>query len=178
MEDIPNTTKHLQERFDELQSAYSGNITLHLASENMLDKLFEERLEQNDMLPLGENGNLLLVETSYFSPPIGLQNILLRIKTKGYHPVLAHPERYLYMDVKYYEKLKSMGVKFQLNLFSVYGLYGKEVQKNAYKLQKAGMYEYSGTDLHGLETLKAMLQRKIPHCNNRTLPISDCAKNK
>ena len=49
MEDIPNTTKHLQERFDELQSAYSGNITLHLASENMLDKLFEERLEQNDM---------------------------------------------------------------------------------------------------------------------------------
>ena len=39
MEDIPNTTKHLQERFDELQSAYSGNITLHLASENMLDKL-------------------------------------------------------------------------------------------------------------------------------------------
>ena len=144
----------------------------------MLDKLFEERLEQNDMLPLGENGKLLLVETSYFSPPIGLQNILLRIKTKGYHPVLAHPERYLYMDVKYYEKLKSMGVKFQLNLFSVYGLYGKEVQKNAYKLQKAGMYEYSGTDLHGLETLKAMLQRKIPHCNNRTLPISDCAKNK
>lgn len=178
MEDIPNTTKHLQERFDELQSAYSGNITLHLASENMLDKLFEERLEQNDMLPLGENGKLLLVETSYFSPPIGLQNILLRIKTKGYHPVLAHPERYLYMDVKYYEKLKSMGVKFQLNLFSVYGLYGKEVQKNAYKLQKAGMYEYSGTDLHGLETLKAMLQRKIPHCNNRTLPISDCAKKK
>lgn len=89
MEDIPNTTKHLQERFDELQSAYSGNITLHLASENMLDKLFEERLEQNDMLPLGENGKLLLVETSYFSPPIGLQNILLRIKTKGYHPVLA-----------------------------------------------------------------------------------------
>ena len=77
------------------------------------------------------------------------------------------------MDVKYYEKLKSIGVKFQLNLFSVYGLYGKEVQKNAYKLQKAGMYEYSGTDLHGFETLKAMLQRKIPHCNNRILPIGD-----
>lgn len=86
MEDIPNTTKHLQERFDELQSAYSGNITLHLASENMLDKLFEERLNRTICCHWEKNGKLLLVETSYFSPPIGLQNILLRIKTKGYHP--------------------------------------------------------------------------------------------
>lgn len=169
MEDMPNTTQHLRERFDELQSAYCGNITLHLASENMLDKLFEERLELNDMLPLGENGKFLLVETSYFSPPMGLQNILLRIKAKGYHPVLAHPERYLYMDVEYYKKLKSMGIKFQLNIFSLYELYGKEVQKNAYKLQKAGMYEYSSTDLHRLETLKIMLQRKISHCNQRVI---------
>lgn len=177
MEDMPNTTGHLRERFAELQAAYNGNVNLHLASENMLDKLFEERLEQNDLLPLCEDGKHLLVETSYFNPPMGLQNILLRIKAKGYHPVLAHPERYLYMDIEYYEKLKSMGVKFQLNLFSVYGLYGKEVLKNAYKLQKAGMYEYSGTDLHGLEALKTMLQRKISHCDNRTLSISpQCQK--
>ena len=78
MEDIPNTTAHLRERFAELQATYTGPITLHLAAENMLDNLFEERLEKNDLLPLGENGNHLLVETSYFSPPMGLSNILPR----------------------------------------------------------------------------------------------------
>ena len=82
MEDIPNTTALLRERFIELQALYIGPIILHLAAENMLDNLFEERLEKKDLLPLGENGDHLLVETSYFSPPIGLSNILFRIKLK------------------------------------------------------------------------------------------------
>ena len=53
MEDIPNTTDHLKERFKELQAAYKGNVLLRLASENMLDSLFEERLDKNDLLPIG-----------------------------------------------------------------------------------------------------------------------------
>lgn len=52
MEDIPNTTAYLRERFAELKAAYDGRIELHLAAENMLDNLFEERLENNDLLPL------------------------------------------------------------------------------------------------------------------------------
>lgn len=161
MEDMPNTTTHLRECYAELQAAYSGRIKLHLASENMLDNLFEERLEKNDLLPLGENGDHLLVETSCFNPPMGLNNLLLRIKSKGYVPVLAHPERYTYMDENEYPILKSMSIKFQLNLYSFCGLYGKKVQRKAYKLQKESMYEYIGTDLHQLETLKSMLQQKI-----------------
>lgn len=161
MEDIPNTTAYLRERFAELQAIYTGPITLHLAAENMLDNLFEERLEKNDLLPLGENGDHLLVETSYFSPPMGLNNILLRIKAKGYYPILAHPERYVYMGESDYRQLKGIGVKFQLNLYSFCGLYGKKVQRKAYKLQKESMYEYIGTDLHQLGTLKSMLQQKI-----------------
>lgn len=161
MEDIPNTTAHLHERFAELQVAYSGNVTLHLASENMLDKLFEERLEKNDLLPLDKDGKHLLVETSYFSPPVGLQNILLRIKAKGYYPVLAHPERYIYMNKKDYQTLKYLGVKFQLNLSALMGMYGKDVQKKANRLQKARMYEYTGTDLHRLETLGNYMRKRI-----------------
>jgi tyrosine-protein phosphatase YwqE len=98
MEDIPNTTEKLRDRFMELKAAYQGSIVLNLASENMLDNLFEERLEKNDLLPIGKDGKHLLVETSYFNPPMGLNNILLRIKAKGYYPVLAHLERYLYMS--------------------------------------------------------------------------------
>lgn len=86
MEDMPNRTADLKERFAELDAAYQGNITLHLAAENMLDNLFEERLAKNDLLPLGKDGRHLLVETSYFNPPMGLNNILLRIKAKGMFP--------------------------------------------------------------------------------------------
>lgn len=160
MEDIPNTTAHLRERFLALQAAYNGNVILHLAAENMLDNLFEEHLAKNDLLPIGEKNNHLLVETSYFNPPTGLYEMLQRIQAKGYYPILAHPERYLYMDENDYQRLKSMNVKFQLNLVSLMGMYGKEVKKKAGRLQRGSMYDFTGTDLHRLETLRSMLQHR------------------
>ncbi len=161
MEDIPNTPAQLKARFAELQKAYSGPVKLHLAAENMLDNLFEERLENNELLPLGENGDHLLVETSYFNPPMGMKNMLLGIKAKGYYPVLAHPERYVYMSDSDYRELKDMGVKFQLNLFSLFGFYGETAQKKSKAMQKKGMYDYAGTDLHRVEVLRRALQEKI-----------------
>ena len=160
MEDIPNTTEGLRERFSDLQAEYKGSVELNLAAENMIDNLFEERLRGNDLLPLGKEGNQLLVETSYYSPPMGLPDILQRVKAKGYYPVLAHPERYAYMDTDYYRRLKDMGVKFQLNLFSLLGRYGEAAKKKAEYLQKHGMYDYSGTDLHRLVTLEKWVGRK------------------
>lgn len=161
MEDMPNTTQHLRERFAELQAVYQGKVVLNLASENMLDNLFEERLNKEDLLPMGKDGKHLLVETSYFNPPIGLQNILLRIKIKGYFPILAHPERYLYMSESDYQQLKSINIEFQLNQFSKFGMYGKEAQKRSKLLQKQNMYDYSGTDLHRVFTLQNALKTKI-----------------
>lgn len=164
MEDIPNATAGLRQRFAELQEAYRGKIALHLASENMLDNLFEERLAKNDLLPLGNDGKHLLVETSYFNPPVGFQNILLRIKSKGYYPVLAHPERYIYMDDAFYKNLKSLGILFQLNLPSFAGLYVDEVRKKAKQLLKKGMYDLAGTDLHRIGMLEYLTQKcRLPY---------------
>lgn len=157
MEDIPNTTAHLRERFTELQATYTGPITLHLAAENMLDNLFEERLEKNDLLPLGENGDHLLVETSYFTPPMGLSNILLRIKAKGYYPILAHPERYVYMERKDYQRLIELRVKFQLNLPSIAGMYGSRIKKKTMWLLSEKVIAYTGTDIHHYDTFQKLI---------------------
>lgn len=148
MEDIPNTTERLRERFTELQAAYSGPITLHLAAENMLDNLFEERLERNDLLPIGGNGDHLLVETSYFNPPMELHDILRRIMAKGYYPLLAHPERYVYMGEPDYRQFKDMGVKFQLNIPSIAGMYGSQIREKALRLLSDKAIDYTGTDIH------------------------------
>lgn len=169
MEDIPNPTARLRERFAELLAAYKGNVVLNLAAENMLDKLFEERLEQGDLLPLGKDGRHLLVETSYFNPPMGLDDILRRIQAKGYYPLLAHPERYIYMEENDYARLKSMHIKFQLNLFSLMDLYGKEARKRAKELLNKGMYDYIGTDLHRIAVLNNLLEKRNPSDSWRLL---------
>ena len=150
MEDIPNNTEALKLRFKELCAAYKGSIRLHLAAEYMLDSLFNERLQSNDILPIGEIGNHVLIETSYFASPIQLYETLGRIKSKGYYPLLAHPERYQYMDESEYKKLCAMGVKFQLNWASLAGRYGKPEQKKAEWLAKKDMYSVVGSDTHRL----------------------------
>lgn len=159
MEDIPNTTAALRQRFTDLQVAYNGRLRLHLASENMMDPLFEERLEAGDLLPLPEKR--LLVETSYFNPPIDMDGILARVKSKGWYPLLAHPERYMYMDFKRYESLKADDIEFQLNITSLIGAYGPDVKAKAEKLLQAGMYDYSGTDLHRLSSLEHLLDAEV-----------------
>jgi len=158
MEDMPNTTADLRERFGKLQEAYTGGIPLHLASENMMDNLFMERLEADDLLPL--QGRHLLVETSYFNPPMGMDGILARIKSKGYRPVLAHPERYVYMGKKDYVRLKDQDIILQLNIFSLVGFYGEEAKEKAGWLLKNGMYSLSGSDIHSTSYLERPIHHK------------------
>ena len=164
MEDIPNTPQKLKARFAELQAAYTGNITLHLAAEYMIDNNLRKLLqnhcpscvrgtsdtvaEGDELLPIGSKGNHLLVETSYYNPPMRLKETLRQIKSLGYHPLLAHPERYMYMDNDEYRELHEEGIKFQLNLASLAGGYGKTVKKKAEWLLKKELYSIAGSDLH------------------------------
>lgn len=153
MEDVPNTTAALRSRFEELRKEWTGNIELHLAAENMLDNLFEARLEEKDLLPIGEEGKHLLVETSYYNPPIGMEKMLDKIKSAGYFPVLAHPERYRYMDKKEYQKLKDKGIYFQMNYLSLVGAYGETARAKAEWLLEHAMIDLAGSDVHQLDTV-------------------------
>lgn len=161
MEDVPNKTDDLRARFETLLQNYKGGLTLHLGAENMIDNLFEERLKDGDLLTVGSEHDRLLVETSYFTPPYGFYDILETIKTKGLFPILAHPERYIYMSEKDYDRLKSMGVLFQMNLFSLVGLYGERAKKVAGELLKKGFYDYAGTDIHTIRIINHCLEEKI-----------------
>lgn len=170
MEDVPNRTKELRERFAELQDAYHGSIRLSLAAEYMLDSLFTERLASRDLLPIGERGDYLLVETSYFTPPMDLDGLLERIRSAGYFPILAHPERYFYMGHSEYQRLLAAGVKFQLNLGSVVGTYGKEVRRKANWLLRRNAYSIAGSDLHRERMIDSILSYRHP---SRIHPLLD-----
>ena len=214
MEDIPNTPQKLEARFLELKAAYTGNITLHLAAEYMIDNhlrklLREVEKESNtdnncpsfergtsnagniaqevqdnnnspsreypqvegvekksivegvELLPIGSKGNHLLVETSYYNPPMRFRETLRQIKSLGYHPLLAHPERYMYMDNDEYQELHNEGVRFQLNLPSLCGAYGNTVKKRAQWLLKNGLYDAIGSDTHCEDAIEFITKCKL-----------------
>lgn len=158
MEDVPNETVHLQQQFEVLKHRYAGAMKLELAAEYMLDNLFKERLEKDDLLPLQEGKRYLLVETSYFNPPMDLLSVLQRIQQKGYYPLLAHPERYEYMRMADYRVLKEEHISFQLNLPSLVGMYGKSVQEKSEALLAANMYNRFGCDTHSMQFYQRFLQ--------------------
>ena len=158
MEDVPNTPDGLRSRFAELTQAYSGPVELRLAAENMIDPLFEKRLAENDLLPIGERGDHLLVETSYINAPVRFRELLMEIKSKGYFPVLAHPERYRYMTEKDYRWMKDNDIIFQTNLFSLLGIYGPDAAKKAEWLLNQGLTDIVGSDIHRPSMLRFFSQ--------------------
>ncbi|MBQ8520352.1 MAG: hypothetical protein IJ456_03020 [Bacteroides sp.] len=154
MEDFPNSTQGLEENFHSLLNAYNGPLELALASEYMLDAGFPSRLPRQ-VLPLGKRH--LLVETSYMYGPSGLHDILFNVCNHGFQPVIAHPERYMYMSEADYRRLKEQGYSLQLNLMSLSGYYGKRPQLVSEDLLAKGWYDFVGSDLHHLHRYQPML---------------------
>ena len=131
--------------------------TLKLGAEYMLEGSFY--VTKNISL-LTYAGRHVLVETSYLTPPMGFISLLNGLKNGGYLLVLAHPERYTYMDRSDYETLKKQNIKFQLNYLSLVGVYGTHVKEKAAYLLKDGMYDYVGSDIHHLAWYQKNIQLK------------------
>src|SRR5690554_6366383 len=113
---------------------------------------------------------------SYLNPPSKLYDILFELQMAGYKPVLAHPERYLFyhFDFNQYEKLKTAGCVFQMNLLSAVGYYGHNIAKVADKLLSAGMIDSVGTAAHHEQHIKAFEGRVLVKNLN---PLKEAIKN-
>ena len=137
MEDVPNTTGGLQDRFAQLRAAYPGPVRLELAAEYMMDTLFLERLRARDLLLHG--GDRVLMETSTWSPPIDLWDLIDET----------------------YEKLIHRGCLLQLNLPSIVGVYGEEARQKAQTLLDKGWYCMFGSDCHRFRAIHAQYQAEV-----------------
>ena len=138
------------------------DINIEAAAEYYLDEDFENKLERGEILTIGEEH--LLFELPFSNFPINLSEILGKILDKSYKPILAHPERYVYLhgSLSNYRRIKDAGCYFQLNTISLTGYYGKAVQKAAEMLVDNGMIDFIGSDMHHLkhaEALKLSLQQ-------------------
>jgi protein-tyrosine phosphatase len=150
----PNTKETISKANDLLNIEIKSypelkDIQIGTAAEYMMDQVFLDLLENEELLLLKDK--MVLVEMSYFQAPINLNEILFKLRTKGYKPVLAHPERYSFFhtkDLSKYQDLKNRGCLFQLNSLSLTPHYGQHVQKIAYKLLQNNMIDFLGSDTH------------------------------
>jgi tyrosine-protein phosphatase YwqE len=174
MEEFPeNTSETLTRRFNGFRSAYAGKIELRLAGEYMLDTGFQKHLQKGNLLTISEQ--TILLETLCIGTPVGVDAILNNIRRKGYNVVMAHPERYSYLTMADYERLHNEGIKYQLNILSLCGVYGNMAQSKSRELLHKGWYDYLGTDIHNLSFFQCKLKRiKLKNnelCNFKSLIV-------
>lgn len=147
----PNTPEIIREGLKKLRQALQlekVDVEVDAAAEYLMDEAFADKIAAGDLLTL--KGKYVLVEMSFISPPPNADQLLFQLQTKGYRPIMAHPERYLYLrgNLEEYERLKERGCLLQLNLLSLLGYYGRDVKNTAIKMLKAGLFDLAGTDLH------------------------------
>lgn len=95
----------------------------------------------------------VLFELPFYAEVSYLRDIIFELKAKGLVPVLAHPERYLFVQKKkevIFEIVK-LGVKLQSNYGSIVGQYGGKAKKIMKFLLKNRLVSYLGTDIHRAE---------------------------
>lgn len=145
------------------------------ASEYLLDATLIARINKERLLCIKDT--YVLVELPFFNNPIDLYEMLFELKMKNYKIILAHPERYRYFhkDSKKFDKLKESGVYFQLNLLSLTGYYGKEIQKTAEQLLENNLYDFTGTDIHNERHIEELRTKPIPFPNKNK--IGDLLEN-
>ena len=147
-----NSTSHILssiERLRDSAAAFSIGIELDTAAEYYMDEELSRRLESGDILTIG--AEYLLFETSFFCEPLNLHEMIYEITMRGYRPLMAHPERYRYInDIQdFYGRLREAGVSFQVNINSFGGYYGSDAKEKAYYLSENGMVDFLGSDIHG-----------------------------
>ena len=124
-------------------------IKLHLGQEicythreNILEKLKEGKL-----LTLNDT-NRILMEFSFYREPENLPEIIYNFGVNGYEVIIAHVERYEWMNLDKVVALRNEGAKIQINSNSYLGLEGFKQKWFVKKLLKLGLVDYVASDTH------------------------------
>ena len=124
-------------------------INLILGNEVYISENVSQLLENEIISKIG-NTNYILMELPLFQEIRYVNQLLGRVQDKGLKIILAHPERYVYIQKnpnKLVDFIES-GIILQGNYASIIGKYGIESKKTMKKLLKAKMIHILASDVH------------------------------
>jgi tyrosine-protein phosphatase YwqE len=147
-----NTPQSISKKLDILKQEIKKagyEIELACAAEYYLDEWFLEKINNPEPL-LSFGDNYVLFETSFINESLNFREIVFALKSAGYKPVLAHPERYTYLYGRFDElvKMHESGILFQININSLSGYYSEAARRTAEKLIDLKLVNFIGTDAH------------------------------
>lgn len=156
--------KYVKDRIKELEiDAKRVGIHLYQANEIYATENICSLIDEGKITTIN-NSRYLIIEFSMKE-----ENIEKNMRTidniieKGYVPIIAHPERYPYIqkNIKIAKELVSKGALLQSNYASIDGFYGQPAKKTLIKLLKNKLIHFLGSDTHRKRTIYANMKKYV-----------------
>lgn len=134
-----------------LQAMNNENIkiNLYLGNEVYIDDNILALIKTGEVATL--NGSrYVLMELPFMNQVQNLKEIIFELVRNGYIPIIAHPERYNFVqkNPSILEEYLEMGALFQGNYQSLWKRYGKKARKTLKILLKNNMIQFLASDIH------------------------------
>lgn len=122
------------------------------------------------------SGPWVVVELPFNHRPPYLEDALFRIEAAGFRPILAHPERYSFVqaDIGILDEFVERGLVLQLTAPALLGEYSTSTRRAAEALLLRGSYALASSDRHHAgsgRSLAAMRQRIIELRDEQTADL-------
>ncbi|HCN61644.1 MULTISPECIES: tyrosine-protein phosphatase [Mammaliicoccus] len=143
--DVDNAIKDLTSN----QQIKDFNIQLYPGQEiRITDKVLED-IDQHQIQGINHS-KYLLIELPSNSMPHYTKNLLYEIQTKGFIPVIAHPERNkaIAQDINLLYELTNNGALSQVTASSLTGELGKNLQKLSIQMIEHNLIHFVASDAH------------------------------
>lgn len=144
-----DTKKQRLNLINQLLKENEIDVELILGNEVYINDEIDDLIMSKQIFTINKT-RYILIELPLYNKINNVEDIIYELKLRGYLPIIAHPERYLYFQQNKQElkKIYESGVYFQCNYGSVIGQYGKDAMNLVTYLLENNMVSFMGTDIH------------------------------
>jgi len=159
------SSKEFLARFEALKQAIQKDlpkINLYLGHEVRYQE--HKPVDYEKYIFQGFKHKYLLIEFSPNSPD-PIHDVIYDLTAKGFIPIIAHIERYSYLEVDDIMRMKSYGAIMQVNSGAILGIDRKPYCKLAKRYMKLGIVDIIASDCHNMDNRKPNLVeslKKVP----------------
>jgi protein-tyrosine phosphatase len=149
-----NSRQTILERVEMVREAARGDeaeqVTLLPGAEVYYMADLPERARAGELLTLGDGGHYLLLELPYQQIPMGVDDMIFRLRLLGITPVMAHPERVAYYleDLERVAASVRLGALTQVTGASITGRFGVKARDFVLEMLRRGLAHLIASDAH------------------------------
>lgn len=124
-------------------------VRVVMGSEVFISKSVPDALDAGRIYTLG-GSRYVLTECAFDDSPGYVHERISELTKRGYVPVIAHPERYAFIQEfpEIASELAGMGCALQINRGSFFGDFGREAKRTAYLLLEHRLIHVVASDAH------------------------------